>query len=332
MSFADLHQSILRVPPGKWAVGVSGGADSVALLTLLCRRADLTLHVVHLDHELRGEESREDARFVAELAARLGVACSVARRAEIEPTLSDRSTNVEARLRACRHALFRRVVRENALAGVVLAHHLEDQAETVLMRLSRGGWLWTLRSMGLDSRVGDLTILRPLLPHHRARLREWLVSIGQEWREDSSNRSKQFARNRARAAMSATGVDVGQGGELAASLVELAESASRLCAWIDAALAPLPERFLVGELAKLATILARRAGMRWLAAHGCDPAALSTNVLDRFIAMARDAATPSRQHFPGGVLVRRRGGIISVELPRAAARSSRAVPRSFPDA
>ena len=69
---------------GAWAVAVSGGRDSVALLELLRHRGDLLLHVVHLDHETRGRESAADARFVNELASRWGLACTIARRSEIE--------------------------------------------------------------------------------------------------------------------------------------------------------------------------------------------------------------------------------------------------------
>src|SRR5262245_10781735 len=119
MSFPDLDQAIARIPDGKWAVAVSGGADSVALLTLLARRGGLALHVVHLDHELRGEESRRDAEFVSELATSMALTCTIRRRSEIEPTIVERPANVESLGRVCRQALFRRVVHEHQLDGVI---------------------------------------------------------------------------------------------------------------------------------------------------------------------------------------------------------------------
>ncbi len=79
-----MPSAIQAVPCGAWAVGVSGGADSVALLRLLRDRPDLRLQVAHLDHETRGGASTDDARFVADLAARLGLACTVARLCEVE--------------------------------------------------------------------------------------------------------------------------------------------------------------------------------------------------------------------------------------------------------
>src|SRR5438034_1508222 len=127
------------VPAGAWAVAVSGGGDSVALLELLRHRGDLLLHVVHLDHETRGGESATDALFVGELAARWGLAFTIRRRSEIEPAIAARlPANRSARFRAARLELFRRVIAEHRLAGVILAHHADDQAETVVQRLLRG--------------------------------------------------------------------------------------------------------------------------------------------------------------------------------------------------
>src|SRR5687768_5961056 len=82
------ERAAATVPPGRWAVGVSGGADSVALLLLLRDRPDLALHVVHLDHETRGGASADDAGFVEDLAARLRVPCTVARRSEVETDMA----------------------------------------------------------------------------------------------------------------------------------------------------------------------------------------------------------------------------------------------------
>src|SRR5206468_4004488 len=126
---AVLNSAAASVPPGRWAIGVSGGADSVALVCLLHGRADLSLRVVHLDHELRGEQSAADARFVCELADVLKVPCT-ARRLSQMPSALPLPANLSARLRAFRLALFRQVVAELGLQGVLLAHHGDDQADT----------------------------------------------------------------------------------------------------------------------------------------------------------------------------------------------------------
>src|SRR5437867_3094753 len=105
-----LQSAVAQVPGGGWAVGVSGGADSVALLALLRQRADLRLHIVHLDHETRDGGSADDARFVAELAAQWSLPCVIARRGEIEAQLPRLPANRAARFRAARMALFLREV------------------------------------------------------------------------------------------------------------------------------------------------------------------------------------------------------------------------------
>src|SRR5205085_2870377 len=109
--------SITSVPPGEWAVAVSGGADSVALLELLRSRADLQLHIVHLDHETRAGASADDAKFVADLAAKFGLPCTVAKRSQVEPSIAKLPKNRSARYRAARIQFFREVVKANNLLG-----------------------------------------------------------------------------------------------------------------------------------------------------------------------------------------------------------------------
>src|SRR5688572_17488726 len=114
-----LSDAVGAVAPGAWAVGVSGGADSVALLALLhdrlVRRGDLRLHVVHLNHQTRGESSDADARLVRDLAERRGLPCTVALRSDVEPGITKPPSNPSARYRAARLALFRRVVADHGL-------------------------------------------------------------------------------------------------------------------------------------------------------------------------------------------------------------------------
>ncbi len=120
MDFAVLQHMVDCFPGGRWAVGVSGGADSVALLHLLHRRADLSLHVVHLDHQTRAGESANDAAFVADLSAKLGLECTVKCRSEVEVSMENLLRNLPNRFRQARLALFRRVVETNQLNGVIL--------------------------------------------------------------------------------------------------------------------------------------------------------------------------------------------------------------------
>jgi tRNA(Ile)-lysidine synthase len=300
----DLDHAIALVPAGPWAVAVSGGADSVALLSLVRRRADIRAHVVHLDHETREGASAADARFVAELCAAWGIACTVARRGEVEPDRGALPVNLSARFRAARLALYRQVCAREGLQGVVLAHHAGDQAETILQRLLRGSGSAGLIGMRARTCVGGLVLLRPLLGVPGARLRELLTSIGQAWREDASNASPAYQRNRVRAVLAAHP-------ELSVTVRDLGCAAARLTEWARDAAPVLGNVFETAMLGDLPDVLAVEAARAWLARQGASPGELSPGVLSRLIEMARDAATAPRAHFPGRLLVIRRGGRVS---------------------
>src|SRR4051812_29285928 len=181
-----LQHAISPVPSGAWAVGVSGGADSVALLTFAVARADLRCHAVHLDHETRGDASAGDARFVRELCASLGIPCTVATRSAVQATFAGAlPKNTSARFRALRLHLFRTVCAGAGLAGVLLAHHADDQAETVVQRLLRGSGPAGLTGMRPRASVAGLTLVRPLLGVSAHALRAYLRLSGRTWREDA---------------------------------------------------------------------------------------------------------------------------------------------------
>lgn len=298
-----LQQAIARVPAGAWAVGVSGGADSVALLELLLGRPDVRCHAVHLDHETRAGESAADARFVVGLCESLGVPCTVATRSQVEACAGELSRNTSARYRQLRHRLFRDVCASHDLRGVLLAHHADDQAETILQRLLRGSGPAGLTGMRVEARVGGLTILRPLLDVPAAALREYLRSRGRSWREDASNASPAYQRNRVRAVLADCP-------RVAGALHDLGRACDGLVAWARETAPALGETFATSELADLPDVLATEAARGWLVARGAPRDELSGAVLGRLVAMARDAATPPRANFPGGLWVGRRRGRI----------------------
>jgi tRNA(Ile)-lysidine synthase len=282
---------------------VSGGADSVALLRLLRDRPDLRLQVAHLDHETRGGASTDDARFVADLAARLGLACTVARLCEVELDEASATANRPARYRAARLKLFRRVIDSAKLDGVILAHHADDQAETVFHRLCRGSGPEGMAAMSADTRIGTLRVVRPLLGVDRITLRRYLTSISQDWREDASNSSNQYARNRLRKVLEIRP-------RLTQDLLEFGAACRDLSNWARTHAPVLPASFACAALATLPPPLARESARRWLISCGASRANLQAPVLARLVNMACDAASPPRQHFPGGILVARRRGIM----------------------
>jgi tRNA(Ile)-lysidine synthetase-like protein len=301
-----LAQAVETVPAGKWAVGVSGGADSVALLALLRSRSDLELHVVHLDHQARGRQSAEDAAFVGELAARWNLPRTLATRAEIEPQLQAPVRNLSAHFRALRVFVFDKIVRDHQLAGVILAHHADDQVETVLQRLLRGSGYQGLCGMSRSRRLGDLHILRPLLDLSREELRAFLQSIGQSWREDPSNTSDKYLRNRLRQYLA-------DHPQVSVDLLNLSAACRRLRRWTRQAAPRLDVSFPVRQLADLPAILARASAGQWLLERQIDPRQITPHAIDQLITMAADAASAARADFPGAVTVRRRKGVIFAE-------------------
>jgi tRNA(Ile)-lysidine synthase len=174
-------------------VAVSGGADSVCLLHVLLELApqwDLRLSVLHLNHGLRGEESLQDEQFVRDLAARLGLPASVR---TVDIAASD--DNLEQAARHVRLAFFREQLASTDTTRIATGHTRNDQAETVLFRFLRGSGgagLAAIRPITADG------LVRPLLDVSRAEVEQYLRERGIPWREDSSNASLQFARNRIR--------------------------------------------------------------------------------------------------------------------------------------
>jgi tRNA(Ile)-lysidine synthase len=188
------------------AVAVSGGADSVVLLCLLLElRGELGIvpSVAHVNHKLRGEEADEDERFVAKLARQHGLELHVCEAPVDGSHSSGVRSGIEAAARKLRYGFFRQLAREGRVTKIATAHTLDDQAETVLLRIFRGTGIRGLS--GIHPRIvfeeqghafGEL--VRPLLGFRRAALQEFLRERGQIWREDSSNRDIAFLRNRVR--------------------------------------------------------------------------------------------------------------------------------------
>lgn len=174
-------------------VAVSGGPDSVALLSVLGElqpQLGILLGVVHFHHGLRGAEADADAAFVRDLAASLGLEF-IFEKADVAAA----GDNVEQAGRRLRYEFFRRLVSEHRFDKIAVGHTCTDQAETVLFRFLRGA---ATAGLGGISPVVDGLIVRPLIEVERADVLEYLRASGQSWREDSSNRSLDRDRNRLR--------------------------------------------------------------------------------------------------------------------------------------
>lgn len=183
-----------RRPAAPAVLAVSGGSDSTALLRLVAA-SGATPPVVTVDHGLR-EDSATEAAGVARLCSALGLA---------HVTLAWRhraaAGNLQAAAREARYRLIADWAVPRGIGTIVTGHTLDDQAETVLMRLARGSGVDGLAAMRETGHLGEMTLFRPLLGLGRGALRDHLRSLGQAWVEDPSNADRRFDRVKAREAL-----------------------------------------------------------------------------------------------------------------------------------
>jgi tRNA(Ile)-lysidine synthase len=190
----------LLKPGLRLAVGLSGGADSVALLRALAERSGelgLVLHAAHLHHGLRGAEADLDLEFARALAAELGLVFHEAR-VETAVESAQNGESIEEAARRLRYGWFRQLMASGEVEAVATAHTRDDQAETVLGKFLRGAWTEGMSGIHPVVEFKEGRILRPLLGATRVEVEAYLRELGQGWREDSSNRHLTFTRNRLR--------------------------------------------------------------------------------------------------------------------------------------
>lgn len=300
----------------RWLVGVSGGADSVALLHLLVEAGFRKLVVCHLDHGLRGRASTEDAKFVTRLAAKLTVEC-VVNQADVRGRMEAHGESLETAARQARLEFFAECAVKFRCSRILLAHHADDQAETVLWNLLRG-------SHGMKGMRGEqplvtesgltLELIRPLLGVRRAELVAWLESQGHRWREDASNAQPIAVRNRLRnEALPLLGKISGRDPTLA--LVRGAadtEEQEALAAWaLEQAKVLDPQgRLHLPVLRSSPVALQRIALCKFLQDHGIS--SLDRDLIERGLGLL-DVKNPAVINLPGGGKLRRREGRLWIE-------------------
>lgn len=256
--------------PWPGAVAVSGGGDSVALMHLLASWAKKNLrtlpHIVTVDHGLRAG-SLSDARKVARWAKTVGLKSQTLRWQGPHP-----DSDLEAAAREARYRLMGKWAQTKGIAALYVAHTLDDQAETFLLRLMRGSGLDGLSAMrALGSfPVSDfpgLRVVRPLLDFERNEVRAHLQSRGTEWLEDSMNADQRFARVRLREtwpALEAAGLTTRRLAAAAAHLARAREALESVTeAVIVRAVRPAPDGITVDRLALVSA--PREIGLRVLA-------------------------------------------------------------------
>lgn len=295
------------------ALAVSGGSDSTALMRLAADWArtnhpGLVLSVLTVDHGLRPEAAGEAAR-VGQWAVELGLPHHVLRWTD-EPKPA---SGIQARARAARYGLMAAWCRRNEAGALLTAHSLDDQAETVLMRLSRTMSPESLAGIHPLGNWEGLPLHRPLLRVKRQALRDWLAGLGQDWIDDPSNEDERFERVRARRALA--GLPPGISGRLAA----LAEK----CAHAASLIERLSQRWLVyslqehdagichvaaGDFRNLPAALRERILASVIARYGGGQGAPEAEELRRIADWACGEAGPVRCTLGGALLGRRKTG------------------------
>ncbi|MGA1128668.1 MAG: tRNA lysidine(34) synthetase TilS [Chthoniobacterales bacterium] len=303
-------------PKGRPAlVGVSGGVDSVVLLDLLQLAGCAQPIVAHFHHGLRGRDADLDAEFVRELAKDADMKFVLGRgktRARAERT----KASIEEAARALRREFFAHAARKHGASVVFLAHHAGDAAETMLFHLARGGGRRGLGSLRTEADlVEGIVIVRPLLAFTRAEVEKYAKARKLAWREDKSNASREFTRNRLRHDVmprlaKAVGHDpvpvMARAGEILAAEEE----------WLAGLVAAEASsaQLEVRALRRMHVAHQRRLLRAWLAARTRGEVDFETIENARALAMSKDQ--PAKMNLPRAHHLRRRAGKLFVERAR----------------
>jgi len=187
-----INQNLSFLKESKLLIAISGGLDSV-VLTQLCHQANLKFALAHCNFNLRGSESDEDEAFVLQLAEDLDVEVFI-ESFETETYAKDHKMSTQMAARELRYDWFYALSEQLEFDYILTAHHADDNLETFLINLSRG--------TGIDGLTGipesNENIIRPLLPFSRAALLRYANENQFKWREDSSNSSTKYLRNKIR--------------------------------------------------------------------------------------------------------------------------------------
>lgn len=263
------------VAPGSYVAAVSGGVDSMVLLDLLTKQPDLTVVVAHFDHGIR-PDSAQDRLFVAQTATDHNLPYIYE-----EGRLGSEAS--EATARKARYDFLERAREQYGAQAIVTAHHQDDLIETMMINLIRG-----TNRKGLSSLQSHDKMLRPLLKIGKGAIREYALAHNIQWREDSTNASPAYLRNRLRQTVlpRLTAAQRTQ-------LLEINQQATILNREIDQAVAQVLQAIIPdGQLNReqfiqLPHAVSREVMAAWLRAH--DVRNLSTKQIERLTTAVKTA-------------------------------------------
>lgn len=295
-------ESTLATLPQPLLAGISGGIDSVALLHALVGTGHRPI-VLHFDHGWR-PESADDAAWVRDLAAQLGLRFVGGK---MKPSAGKHR---EAEARAARYAFFARTARKLGLPHLVLAHHADDQVETFLLQLLRGGGA-AARGMDALTRRDGLVLHRPWLGVWKKEIAAYARKHRLTWREDATNADTRHRRNLVRRRLLPY-LQKLAGKQVAQNLWRAAEIQRAESEWLDALCAEEAGRpeLLVKTLRAAPLAQQRRTILRWLQHRGVTDISFADVEAVRGLL---EHTIPAKTNLSAGRFARRRAGKIFVE-------------------
>jgi len=300
-------------PEARHLLGISGGRDSVALLECLLAAGYRNLVLCHLNHRLRGIASEEDARLVRDLAQEQGLDFEIGEE-EVAARATRERVSLEVAARRARIAFFQQCAQRQGTDRLFLAHHADDQVETILIHLLRATGLRGLSGMKPVTRLGGLTVIRPFLAIPRDQIPQ-----PRRFHEDESNAGDEFLRNRLRhhaipVLREQFGREFGPG---LCRMAEVLREEDRLLQTLaEAAFAAAHDGaggMQVSQLRSLPLALQRRVIRRWLQ----DAAVPGTGFreVETVRALYGPPSAPAKANLPAGWHIRRRAGRLFLETP-----------------
>ena len=297
-------------------IGLSGGADSVALLHLLLENNCRNLILCHFNHQLRGDDSDTDAIFVKNLAESFQVCCELGT-GDVQARATCKKISLEMAAREARYEFFAKMAKKHNVKILLLAHHADDQVETCFLHFLRGTGSAGLAGMlPMSQRTIDgieLTIVRPLLSISKKELVAFLTSHQVAWREDASNKSHLPTRNRLRNRVLPL-LDELIGSSYRSAITRTATILAAEDEYLESLAAPhaKDQQLKTQELAAMPLALQRRIVHAWLRHH--DFSEVSFAEVERVLSLL-NLDGPAKVNLAGDAHARRRAGAIFLEQP-----------------
>lgn len=296
-----------RAAEKRWVLAVSGGRDSIAMLHACAESLKSNnLVICHVNHQLRGAESDADEAMVKRIASDYGIPCEI-HRADVAGMVLEGKKSIELAAREARHQAFSQVCEKHGCDGVLLAHHADDQVETVLYHLLRGSA--GLRGMQNEVVIKDrnLTLIRPMLSVRRSEVNHYITEHRLEYREDASNAEPFAVRNRMRNEVLPLIQEV-MGRDVVPAVLKSLQHSEQQDSFIqemvdyDSMLDP-QGRLHLPSLREVPRVIQQRIIHRYLTEYKISN--VSHDLVNNALSLL-DPELPAKMNLPGGIFLRRK--------------------------